>query len=706
MKPTRFVRPFVLFLACITFVFVAARAESQSELDEFRAKLVELIKVDDKEAIAKLVKSNQDEAEQHVAMLCWGTRPLSGDQKKQIAALDVAWQTTFAKSNFVNKMYGFYSQLGTNSWKEWAPAKAKLDEALALFDENLKGTRDPAVWDDLASRGEALAKDFDSVGDHYYSARAWSLAALVLDDIYRDKAKGGIDYSRAAKAYDEARRHYLYVEFNGPRYDQVKARAAALAPKESDPKPKAGGGDAGKGGEGGEAGKGGEGGEAGDGGGQGGGEAAAPVVVGVSIPMTFQMVEKLDAFERPHFMFDDIYQLWRPIQFGENGSVQTLKDISTVTPSPKFRRVTGAQYEIDAELDGNFEQPVSITGNRQPVTFTVGTGDTARPWGFLFTIGLEKDIYQGLQVHLGPADKQLSIYTCAAASVVGKFGETQLRVLDDNFNAVYGDGPQLWPYWGMSDGATQPEMDSIVVGAEKRARPWSEYVNLGGKWHQLAIEKFGTVLKVAPAEVTTGTVKLDFKGPVWPSWLVLKGSGTYENSYIDIAAEGKKGVAVPAGEWSLFFGELRKGSKQQTMKCLILPPATPMSWTVVAGKEAVVKLGEPFRFDFKFDNLGESVNVIGPSVGVLGKEGERYERLWNCVVTPECEWRKAGAKKGSKPEKMLHVIDPLAKDVFTLLWKPLDLAMATKEKVDKVEVHLFEKKNKFLGAIDSPWKGE
>lgn len=711
MKPTRFVRPFVCLLALSACLAAAApRAAVQDRYEEFRTKLVELMKLDDKEGLAKLVKSYQEEAERHVAEICWRTRPIPSESKKQIAALDVAWQTTFSKSNFVNRMYGYYSQLGERSWKDWAPAKAKHDEALKAFDENLKGARDAAVWDDIGARSESIAKDFEGVGDHYYAAQAWTTAAICFDENYRDKAAGSIDYARAAKAYEEARRNYLYVEFNAARFDQIKTRGAELASKSAPPeqKPKPGG-EAGKGG--GEPPKGGEAGGGEQGGGGDAGEPGQPGEPGadgapagaVTVPLTFEMVEKLEAYQRPHYHTDDVYQIWRPIQFRGNGDVQSLDLIS---PSPKFKRVTAAQFEVDQDGDGKFDKQVSITGNRQPLTLTIGTDDKQREWGFLFTIGLEKDIYQGLQVHLGPADKSLGVYTAGAASMVGKLGEVQLRVIDDDLNAVYGNWPQTWGHIGLTANAYQPEMDCLVVGTEKRARPWSEYQHLQGKWYQFANEKFGTLLHVAPAEVETGTLKLDFKGPVWPTWLILRGAGRYENTFIDVAADGKRGVALPAGEWSIYYGELRKGAKQQTMKCLILPPVEPKSWTVAAGKELVLKLGEPFRFDFAFENLGDSVKVLGQSVAVLGKEGERYERLWNCVPQPECEWRKAGTKKGGKPEKMGHMLDPLDPNVWVAVWKPLDTLLPMKEQVDKVEVHLFEKKHKFLGAIDSPWKGE
>ena len=94
----------------------------------------------------------------------------------------------------------------------------------------------------------------------------------------------------------------------------------------------------------------------------------------------------------------------------------------------------------------------------------------------------------------------------------------------------------------------------------------------------------------------------------------------------------------------------------------------------------------------------------------LGIARERYERMWNCAPRPEVSVRKAGTKKGSKPEKMNVVLDLLERNedgTFKYTeadtWRPVDTAYPTK-KGEAVELQLVEKKNKLFGEIESDWK--
>ena len=209
----------------------------------------------------------------------------------------------------------------------------------------------------------------------------------------------------------------------------------------------------------------------------------------------------------------------------------------------------------------------------------------------------------------------------------------------------------------------------------------------------------------------TGTLRLDFKGE-YPEWLLLRGTGVLEYTFVDVCANGKKGVSVPVGEYRLLSGLIRKGKKQQTMKCLILGNDSVAPFTVEAGAETVVKLGGPFRFDFEVLADEGRVAVAGPSVRVFGSAGESYDRFWNCVPEPEVRYRKAGAKRGGKPEDMPIVkgsLDELREDgsrrwAYADVWRPLTLELELKKPGEEIEVQLTEKKNKLLGSIQSPWK--
>ena len=163
---------------------------------------------------------------------------------------------------------------------------------------------------------------------------------------------------------------------------------------------------------------------------------------------------------------------------------------------------------------------------------------------------------------------------------------------------------------------------------------------------------------------------------------------------------------MPVGNYQLAYGEIRKGKKKQTQKLVIVPQRAPPTYSVKEGATTVVKLGGPFGFDFRYSLEGETLKVEGKSVVVVGAEGERYERAWNCVARPEVSWRKAGTKKASKAEKMPIA---LSNEVVNQLgwaapWFPLDLELQAPQAGGAVEVQLVDKKHEVFGKVESAWK--
>ena len=51
-----------------------------------------------------------------------------------------------------------------------------------------------------------------------------------------------------------------------------------------------------------------------------------------------------------------------------------------------------------------------------------------------------------------------------------------------------------------------------------------------------------------------------------------------------------------------------------------------------------------------------------PAAVPVSQLEERYERTWKCVPEPAVSYRKAGTKRGSKPEEMALVLDLQAVD--------------------------------------------
>jgi hypothetical protein len=351
---------------------------------------------------------------------------------------------------------------------------------------------------------------------------------------------------------------------------------------------------------------------------------------------------------------------------------------------------------------------LALAGNPLLVETKLGSGEGARPWAFLAQVGNKQDQYQRIEVNFDASDTAYTIYTTSASSVVGDLAGTPIRVIDDSMDAVYGSLPLTWGEPGLTPENFQPEMDCILVGSDKRARPWSEIQEIGGKWYRLDPDKIGSSIQATPLRVETGTLKLDFKGAT-ATWVVVRGSGELlKNSYFDLVDGGSKGVQVPVGRYTLFYGEVRKGKKRQVQKTLILPGKSTPSFEVKKGETSVVSLGAPFGFDFRFRRDGDKLTVDGKTVVVVGKNQERYERAWNCVARPEVVWRKKGSRAGSKPEKMpvLSGTEGIEKYGWEATWFPLDCEIDLKLEKNPIEVQLVEKRHDLFGKIESAWKEE
>jgi hypothetical protein len=426
----------------------------------------------------------------------------------------------------------------------------------------------------------------------------------------------------------------------------------------------------------------------------------------IPIDMEFDLIDKVERFQRPNFFADALYQMWPSIYFDENN---TSKRFPAIEGGPVLLHSGASQVDVDLNGDGEGEVGIRLTAKAVLTELDLMQGGYRR-WAFLSTIGIQNENYQDIVVNLEPYEDQLVLYFLNAASVVGKIGKTKIRVLDDNVDGIYGSPPKAYAYVGLSAGQYQPDMDSMVIGKSKRAVPWSEFAKLDDQWYRLESASPGLKLKATPADIATGTLKLEFKGPP-VKWMIVNGTGLLKDSYFDLAANGKGGIEVPVGTYTLFAGELSKGKKQQIMKSLILPGSPGQAWKVTEGEETVVKLGGPFGFEFETSKDTDTVTVIGRSVTIVGAAGERYERTWACPPRPEVCVRLTGTRKVSKAKKMPMVLDLYEENpdgsyryTYADVWRPLDHTVKLKARNVETEVRLIEKKNKLFGKVESGWQ--
>jgi uncharacterized protein YukE len=652
----------------------SAPAPVQEGRAEWRSAFEKAMAVGATSEMERLVKKNEDEAIEWVIETAQGFAIAPSEQLEQrMTALRTAWRGAL-KTGFADNVYEYYSLLDSIQREQRGKAKKRYDDAQDRWRKNQE-RKDAATYGVLWGEFEGIAGVFEEFGDHYFASQAWLMAYVCVDQ----NARGDdADLYKACRALREAAAARERIDLKDRRYKESRAAYESLKAQgyEGDP------------------------GAAGEEG--GGPPASGPSKEGeaVQVELRFEMLESVEQFQRPSYVNDELHVIWNRVFLTTKGNKTRFASLGDL--SPEVIRTGSAEVLVDTDGDGAGDLAWPMRGKIDPLQFEIGQGEERRPWGVLTTIGTQQDMYQGIQMNMMPTDDQASLYISPGASMVGELNGEPIRIIDENMDGIYGSYPTSWGHDGLTPGQLHPEMDSIVIGKGRQAVPFSEYQQVGGTWYRLEVLAGGKSLKAYPVELETGSLALKYKGGK-PTWLVVRGSGKYENSYFDLT---QKGVALPPGKWSLFCGELRKGKKIQTMKTLILPgPETP-SWSVAVGETESVELGAPFGFDFVFEEEGKNLTVTGNTIVVTGVAGERYERPWNCVARPSASYRKKGDKKGSKAEELgtVGTQEEVVASGWAVAWFPKDLEIVKKGGSDDSEVQLTEKKNKLFGKIESTWK--
>jgi len=639
----------------------------------FRKAFEDAMKVGALSEMERLVKKNMPLAVEWIVVTAEAISNRTGDElETRMAALRKAWKGA-AGTQFANNMYEYFSLLEPVFKAERIKLKAGYEKANLRYHQNSE-KKDGGVYGLLYNELDTIGKTLTQLGDHYGASQCW----MVAFNCYTEANRGeDVDLYKCYEAAKNAVESRLKVDLKDSYYTQMNSTYEYLKSQ----------------------GYGGEGeGEGGVGGPPKGGivkEGAA-----ITAEMSFEIVPKLENFKRPSFYADELHNLWARLSLLKKGSKTKFSSLGDA--SPAVMRTGSSECLVDTDGDGAGDMKIPLRGKLEPIEFTITKDGESRTWGCLTKIGTQSDMYQRIQVSMAPTDDQMMIYLAPGASVIGELAGVPIRVLDDNMDGIFGSIPVSWRHDGLTKDMLHPDMDAIVIGDAKQAQPWSEFQKIGETWYRLEPDAGGQRLNAYSVEMETGKVKVSAKGGK-PTWLVVKGKGKYENCYFDLMA---KNVELPVGEYSLFCGELRKGKKQQTMKCLILPGENTPTIDVNAGGTTEFKLGAPYGFAFEFEEDEKTISIPGNTIAVTGSAGERYERLWNCVPRPAVSWRKKGAKKGSKAEKMDNVKtqEEINRGGWALAWFPKDLLIAKKGLVEDSEVQLIDKKSKMFGKIESDWK--
>jgi hypothetical protein len=671
-----------LLVTCVTLATHAATTAWFGSPDAaFKEKFKKLMEKPDKPQRPEMEKLVKAETANAVAWIVYASeildeRPDDPELPAFLTELTTAWKAA-VKSNFPDKFRDYLATIEPANKKERPGLRKRFDLAVAQFESNSE-RKDPLTYANLAEELEVVGFAFEQIGDQYFASETWLVYSQCYDEPLRATSA---DLKRALAGLERALAARAKVELSDPKKDAAEKRKTALVAKAP-----------GKAGEG----------PAPDAPGAGPTDAGATI----DVPLTFEVVPGAETYQRPCFDADDNYLMWRSINLKGSNSKSAIDGLAE---GPSFLRMGSADVRIDGDGDDKGDGPadvkVALTGTIQPIKLNLGKGTGARPWACLGVTAGQQEIYQGTQLNMAPTDSQLNLYVLSAASLVGTLDGQPIRIIDETMDGAYGTIPENYGFVGLSKGFFQPYVDCMVVGTSKRARPFSEIAEVNGKWWKFDMNVTGKSIRASPINTDTGTLKLEFKGPLQPTYLIMKGANSFKDSYFDIAEGGAKGVQVPVGRYTLAFGIIHKGKKKQMQKCVIVPPKSAPNYDVTKGGTTVVALGAPFGFDFQARNDDGKLTITGQTVAVTGSGGERYERPWQCVAKPEVVWRKKGSKKAEKAVKMAPVMstDTIEKLGFESTWFPLDLEVDVKGQ-GEVEVQLFEKKHDLFGKIESDWK--
>jgi hypothetical protein len=279
------------------------------------------------------------------------------------------------------------------------------------------------------------------------------------------------------------------------------------------------------------------------------------------------------------------------------------------------------------------------------------------PYSFGFFIGSATEPFAGAITNIAPTKERIAIYYRSMSSWTTTLKKTEITFYDDNCDGLlfttdplaYGFKSRLHGY-GPKKEQDVPIYDSIKIGKKGAVVPYSRAVKIGDTWYLLSSGDGGkavTAEALHPDHFDTGTVSMKWSGSrsVKPQLLIIRGRESLQETAFNIA--GSKSVEVPAGEYAIAYGRASKGKGSQMMMAHIFRGDSQII-KVEKGKNTVVKLGGPFKFDFKKGGDPTNVELDSLYFRILGAAGEVYGKIQGPTPAPEVVAAKNSSGRGAK----------------------------------------------------------
>lgn len=603
-----------------------------------------------------------------------------------IEKLVKAWKEAYS-TNFLDKHYDELRNFDQGQWNEWRRSTGRWNGLLAADGKRRKGELDDEGVAKFTADAVDLAGVFEALGDKYLAGACWYWAGASVDPEQNAKTA---DVAKCVEYYRKALKLREELDHKDSWYNDLAALATRLeseakkggAPKKpGDKKP----------------------GPTGAKGGAdplGGSDLFAKDSKWLPSPGKFAVVAPGE-FERPGWNTDEYYLDWIAVGLeGKPGtkSVEAKLPFFETSKEAKFLREADSKYAFDP--GDKTAIPIKLA---KPTPFEFRLPGAQAEYAFSVVMGSNQEPYHGATINVSSSEAYAQIYYATAASRMIEVAGQKVRVFDDNVDGRMGsDAYSLKDFGGRMDGGL-PLFDSMILGAGKRAVPFSGFVKLGPKWYRLKSdsEGYGVKFQARELDIKTGTMKLVWNGPAAfkPKWMIVREVGELSGAFFDLLSNDK-GVEVPVGEYELFFGMYRTGKGKQVVKYAVIPGKDAKKIKVDAGASVTITMGAPFHYTFKSTQDASEVTVTGKSVEIQGAAGERYVLLSDETPRPKVEWRKPGAKAGSELGEMKRG-ELSQKLPPSVLCYPVDFK-AKKPDASAIELRLVEE-HKWFGPVASEW---
>ena len=394
--------------------------------------------------------------------------------------------------------------------------------------------------------------------------------------------------------------------------------------------------------------------------------------------------------------------LWREFGWGENDRPKDFGILVQAAPFGKplklYRQGAKGFFDLDGDLKvGKGDPQVKVIDGKPSLnSIAMGDGKDAERYAFFMLSGGQGQTWFQTTVNF----QQNGYYRVGCYREAKILDETVLLV-DDNCTGTIGDpsdqGDNIWrgnPRWIDNDG--------IVVGKGK-PQPWSDIVQVGGKWlHLKAMDPHAKRIRTRELVLETGQVVVKWNGPVAPKMLVVAEIGDMKGSYFDVA--GGAPVTLPAGRYEIAYGRIETGKGAQ-LKQAWLFKGDSQEFEVKAGAATTLDMGGPYVIDFKTDLRDKSLVVVGKSLIVREKSGAIVGRIYDEIPYCEVSHRKKGGPPIGKPKAMSKITTEVFNGDSAAQWFPGDFSIENVKTEDGVEVQLNLKKHALLGGpFTSDWK--